>query len=136
MTKADWLGDSVGFTAKSHAVKYLSEWWGRSQLSSLQQAAWANLPILNEWHQLDAKVDPLAFHEKWWGERLLEPAGGKYVWNATDATMESTALGHPGRPKGTRATIPTALALLRDAKFGITFEREGLRARIDVKREK
>lgn len=136
MAKTEWLGDSLAFTAKPQAVKYLSEWWGRSRLSQLQQAAWANIPILNEWHQLDAKIDPVAFHEKWWGERLLEPAGGKYVWNPTDGTMESTTLGHPGRPKGTRATLPASLASLRNVNLGITFEREGLRARIDIRREK
>ena len=129
-----WLGDSLGFTAKPKAAEYLRDWWGRSGLSSVQRAAWANIPILNEWRQLDSRTDPVAFHERWWGERLLEPAGGKYVWNPDDGTMESTLLGHPGRPKGTRATVPATLAGLRGADFGVTFEKDGLRARIELQR--
>jgi hypothetical protein len=130
-----WLGDSVGFTAKPQAAKYLREWWGRSMVQSMQSAAWANLPILNEWHALNATVDPVAFHEQWWGERLLCPTGGPFVWNEGDGTMESKALGHPGRPKGTMGTLPAMLNSIRDGHFGITFERDGLRARVDIRRE-
>lgn len=132
--KPAWLGDSLGFTTKPRAAYYLREWWGRSGLTSVRQAAWANIPILNEWRQFNRVNDPVEFHERWWGERLLEPAGGKYVWNAEDRTMESTVFGHPGRPKGTRATLPAAVAGLRGADFGITFERDGLRARFELAR--
>lgn len=130
-----WLGDSVAFAAKPQAAKYLREWSGRSALSSMQSAAWANLPILNEWHSLNSSVDPVAFHEKWWGERLTCPAGSSFVWNAADGTMESKTLGHPGRPKGAIGMLPTMLNAIRDGQFGITFERDGLRARVDLRRE-
>jgi len=129
-----WLGDSLGFTTKPKAAEYLRSWWSRSGLSSVQQEAWSNIPILNEWRQFNRVSDPVAFHEQWWGERLLEPAGGKYVWNPDDGTMESTVFGHPGRPKGTRAILPAALAGLRGADFGITFERDGIRGRMELAR--
>jgi hypothetical protein len=130
-----WLGDSVAMSAKPEAAKYLREWWGRSMLSSMQMAAWTNLPILNEWHALNPASDPVAFHEQWWGERLLCPAGGTYVWNDADGTMESKALGHPSRPKGTAGMLPALLNSIRGGQFGITFERDGLRARVDIRRE-
>ena len=82
-----------------------------------------------------ASVDPVAFHEKWWGERLTCPAGSSFVWNDADGTMESRTLGHPGRPKGAIGMLPTMLNAIRDGQFGITFERDGLRARVDLRRE-
>ncbi|MFO0801662.1 MAG: hypothetical protein U0791_00875 [Gemmataceae bacterium] len=129
-----WPGDSLGGTVQPKAVGYLREWWGRSGVNQMQRAAWSNLPILNEWHGFGRVSDPVVFHEKWWGERLVEPAGGKYVWNADDGTMESTVFGHPGRPKGSRATLPAALSRLRGADLGVTFEKDGLRARIELAR--
>lgn len=100
----------------------------------MQSAAWANLPILNEWHALNPAIEPVAFHERWWGERLLCPTGGAYVWNDSDGTMESNHLGHPGRPKGTAGLMPALINSLQAAQFGITFEREGLRARVEIQR--
>jgi hypothetical protein len=130
-----WAGDSLGFAAKAQATKYLHDFMFGSSLHQIRGACWANLPILNEWHALDPSGDPVAFHEKWWGERLLCPAGGKFVWNAEDGTMESTILGHPGRPKEPQAIESPFLKSLREAQMGITFEMNGLRARVDLRRQ-
>jgi hypothetical protein len=130
--KFTWLGDSMAFTAKPEAMRYLGELWsGNWQMKS---AAWANIPILNEWHKLNPKIDPVEFHEKWWGERLICPAGGKYVWNAADGTMESTVLGHPRRPKEATDIVSPLLKSLRDVQMGVTFQSDGLRARVEVKK--
>ncbi len=130
-----WRGDSVELRAKPQAAQYLREWWGRSMLSSMQSASWANLPILNEWRTMNDSINPIDFHERWWGERLLCPTGGSYIWNENDGTMESKQLGHPGRPKGTAGMMPGLVNSIRAAQFGITFEREGLRARVNIQRE-
>jgi hypothetical protein len=130
-----WIGDSMAFTAKPDAMRYFGEFWSGSGNWQLRSASWANIPILNEWHNLNPNVDPVEFHEKWWGERLMCPAGGKYVWNATDGTMESTVLGHPRRPKEMGPIISPLLKSLRDVQMGVTFQMDGLRARVEVKRE-
>jgi hypothetical protein len=130
-----WIGDSMAFSAKAQATRYLHDFMYGSDLYQLRGACWANLPILNEWRKFDPQVDPVAFHEKWWGERLLCPAGGKYVWNAADGTMESTLLGHPSRPKNPGPVTSPFLRSLREAQMGITFQMNGLRARVDVRRE-
>jgi hypothetical protein len=135
MSGFTWIGDSMAFSAKPEATRYLHDFMYGSNLHQLRVACWANLPILNEWHRLDASGDPAGFHEKWWGERLLCPAGGKYVWNAADGTMESSILGHPGRPKNPGAISSPFLRSLRDAQMGVTFQMDGLRARVDVRRE-
>jgi hypothetical protein len=132
---AEWLGQSAAFHARPHGVQFLAQVWGKWGTESYQQAAWANVPILNEWKRLAPDADPVAFHEKWWGERLLCPAGGAYVWNANDGTMESSVLGHPGRPKNAPALLPAALRNFREAKGGVTFEMNGLRARIELTRD-
>jgi hypothetical protein len=49
--------------------------------------------------------------------------------------MESTILGHPGRPKEPQAIESPFLKSLREAQMGITFEMNGLRARVDLRRQ-
>ena len=65
---------------------------------------------------------------------LLCPGGGKYVWNDQFATMESTVYGHPGLPKHGPAA-PPVLSSFSSADFGLTLENNGLRARVELKRE-
>src|SRR6185295_17610682 len=107
-----------------------------AQGEAMQRLSWANIPILNEWKRLYPQSDPVAMHEKLWGVKLLCPAGGKYVWNEKYLTMESTVLGHPGEPKAPpRDKLLTPLARLRSGNFGLTFENQGLRARVVIERE-
>ena len=77
----------------------------------------------------------VAFHEKVWGIKLVCPAGGQYVWNDADQTMESTAFGHPGAFKDIAQT-PDPLAGVELLAGGLTFEEDGLRARVTIKTDK
>jgi hypothetical protein len=94
----------------------------------LQQLAWANLPALNEWKRRYPDQDPVKVHERLWQTRLLDPAGGAYVWNERFQTMESTTFGHPGAPKA-GPKLPPQLTDVARAAMGVTFEDQGLRAR-------
>jgi hypothetical protein len=102
--------------------------------SALSLQCWNNLQILNEWHRLYPERDPVALHEAVWGERLVCPAGGNYVWNFKWRTMESTHLGHPGEPKPGPDTIGP-LRDLKSAGFGITFQDGGLHAIAEIERQ-
>ncbi len=99
----------------------------------MQERAWANLPILNEWKRLFPNEDPVVVHERLWHTKLVCPGGGKYVWNDEWKTMESTVYGHPGQPKdGPWASA--AMLPFETANFGLTFEEQGLRARMELTR--
>ena len=100
----------------------------------MQQLAWNNLPILNEWHRRFADEDPLAVHETFWQQRLTCPGGGTYRWNPEWRTMESTIYGHPGQPR-TGPSLPVGLQRFATGNFGITFEENGLRARVQLLQE-
>ena len=102
---------------------------------AMQLLAWGNLPILNEWKRLYPDQDPVAVHERVWKVRLLDPAGGRYVWNDRWQTMESTVYGHPGEPK-TGPDVPPALIDFAHASFGLTFENQGLRASLSLERKR
>ena len=90
--------------------------------AALQATSWANLPILNEWHRRFPGEDPVAVHERLWGERLVCPGGGRYVWNQDWQTMESTAYGHPCAPKPGPA-LASLLGPLGDLDTGLTLTR-------------
>jgi hypothetical protein len=96
-------------------------------ISELQQVSWGNLHILNEYKSVWPDRDPVQVHEQLWGIRLVCPGGGRYAWDAEWQTMESSALGHPGKPlRNTDRFLP--LQGWKRGNFGLTFENEGLRA--------
>jgi len=131
-----WLGDHVGLFADRGLIEVMDHLAGPddSFASHLRHASWSNLPILNVWKRLFPEADPVAVHEKVFGVRLVCPGGGTYVWNAAWRTMESTAYGHPGEPKdGPEDVLP--FAGWRCGRFGLTFEKEGLRAACELQKE-
>jgi hypothetical protein len=100
---------------------------------ALQELAWGNLPILNEWKRRYPDEDPQMIHERFFQTRLLDPAGAQYVWNEQLQTMESAVYGSPAQPKEGPATLNMLHGILR-GNFGVTFENDGLRARVELDR--
>ncbi len=100
----------------------------------VQNLAWSNIPILNEWRRLYPDKDPVELHARLWKTRLVCPGGGKYVWNDEWQTMESTLYGHPAQPK--TGPLPSLESFgIRAADFGLTFVDGGLRARAEITRK-
>ena len=126
-----WLGESMGLQLDRSALAILNNLSRESYQHEMQRLAWSNLPILNEWKRRYPDHDPVALHEQFWQARLVCPGGGKYVWNNEWQTMESTVFGHPGQPK-LPARDASPLAALAHVNFGLTFEQQGLRARVEV----
>jgi hypothetical protein len=129
-----WLGDHLALRAHKGALDLLERLFGRPFQSTLQARAWSNIPILNEWHRVYPDQSPVAFHQRYWQTRLSDSGGGQYVWNDEWQTMESTSFGHPGAPKGTASVWPTLLTRAERLDMGVTFENDGLRARMAIDR--
>ena len=100
----------------------------------MQRLSWANIPILNEWKRRYPDRDPVEVHEAYWQRKLVCPGGGRYRWNESWQTMESTVYGHAGEPKD-GPSWPASLARLSHGNFGLTFQDDGLRARIQIRRK-
>ena len=132
-----WLGSNLALEVDRKILDTAAGVMGErpaERQRAMQVVAWSNLPILNEWMRRYPDQDPVAVHERVWKIRLLDPAGGSYVWNDTWQTMESTVYGHPGEPK-TGPDVPPALIDFAHASFGLTFENQGLRARASLERK-
>jgi hypothetical protein len=129
------LGESVDFSVKLRDGKILAAVTRDDYERQLRRLAWGNLPILNEWHRLYPNADPVALHERWWGVKPVCPGGGKYVWNETWQTMESSVFGSPAVPKSGPA-LPPQLRDFSGGRYGLTFEPQGLRARGELLRKK
>jgi hypothetical protein len=128
-----WLGSSLGLRAEKDALDVLGGLWGGGIGNSLRASAWTALPILNEWKRRFPNEDPVALHERLWGVRLTTPADGTFAWNDAMQTMEASDYGSPAAPKdGPR--LPRALETFLRAEFGLSFEGEGLRARVELER--
>ena len=126
-----WQGSSLGLQVQRKFADVLLKAMADDYQAHLQQLAWNNLPILNEWRRLYPDRDPVKLHEQLWGVKLLCPGGGAYVWNETWQTMESSVLGHPGQPK----TVPNLpFPAITDVNLGVSFENQGLSAKGSVNR--
>ncbi|MCL2639859.1 MAG: hypothetical protein FWD53_03345, partial [Phycisphaerales bacterium] len=129
-----WIGSNVAVRVDRQALE-MANILSRSEYEvAMQRSCWNNLPILNEWRRLYPDRDPVAVHEQLWNSLLRCPGGGKYVWNDKYQTMESTVYGHPGEAKQGPAA-PPVLSEFSNADFGVTFEHNGLRARVELRRD-
>lgn len=135
-----WDGAHAGLALRRRGLELLEFLFADEVAEALRRDSWRNLPILNEWRQLHPELDPVALHERVFGERLACPGGGAYVWNEEWNTLESSVFGHPGVPKdGPRR--PKAWEGLAGARFALEFESasargpDGLRVRAELTRE-
>jgi hypothetical protein len=132
-TPPQWLGENFCVSVDGKLVELLHTALGSHYHEQMQLRSWANLGILNEWHARYPGEDPVALHEQFWQRKLICPGEGEYRWNTEWHTMESTAYGHPGEPRQA-AALPALLRSLTAANFGQTFEDNGLRARVELRR--
>ncbi len=132
---AGWLGESMAVKFENVLPSYFL-WF--AEVADPRQAAqtnsWSNLPILNEWKRRYPDRDPVEVHRRFWNTELVCPGGGKYVWNEQWRTMESTVFGHPGELKMPEK-FDAPLFPFAKASFGITFEMDGLRSRLELLRD-
>ncbi|MBN2580901.1 MAG: hypothetical protein JXB10_18085 [Pirellulales bacterium] len=128
-----WLGESLCLQARHEILECVAALVRREYQQKMQARAWSNLPILNEWKRRYPNEDPVKLHARFWQTELVCPGGGKYVWNAKWQTMESTVYGHPGAPKEGPPAPPLLESLTR-GDFGLTFEEQGLRAKVILAR--
>jgi hypothetical protein len=128
-----WPGSNVGLYVDRKVLDVLAAVGHQQYEQAMQLRSWGNLPILNEWKHRYPNEDPAKVHWRVWHTELVCPGGGRYVWNEKWQTMESTVYGHPGQPK-TGPAAPPALAGFANGAFGLTFEDQGLRARVELRR--
>jgi hypothetical protein len=132
-TARPWLGGNLALQVDQQAWHTLGMISGTEYQTLMQTRAWSNLTILNEWKRRYPDKDPVALHEQFWQLRLTCPGGGQYVWNEDLKTMESTVYGCPAAPRNGPLTAPV-LQSIKLGSFGLTFEPQGLRARIALDR--
>jgi hypothetical protein len=130
-----WLGEHLCLEAGKTAIQAFAVLSSDSYQDQMQRLSWGNLPVLNIWRQMYPDRDPIELHQRLWGVKLTCPGGGKYVWKDAWQTMESTVYGHPAEPKAGPA-VPPQLGMFDRARFGVTFEEQGLRARAELQRAK
>ena len=128
-----WLGKHAGLRVSPRALEVLDMLSRDTRVERLREASWAALPVLNELHRAAPGVDADELYEKLWGVRLVCPAGGSYVWNERLGTMESTATGSPAEPKDVKPA--PFLPGIASGEFGLTFENDGVRARLELERD-
>ena len=133
-TVPDWIGDNMCLRIDGRFLDVFQPLFAENYRQMMQARAWGNLPILNEWKRRYSDKDPVKVHEQFWHRRLVCPGGGEYRWNTEWQTMESTLYGHPGKPKPGPAW-PAAFRDVQLGNFGITFEENGLRARVELRRK-
>lgn len=129
----EWIGSNLGLQVDQKLLRVLAAVGHSEYETAMQLRAWNNLFILNKWKNRYPDMDPVALHERFWHEKIICPGGGEYRWNAKWQTMESTVYGCPAAPQHGPAA-PPVLATIKNGNFGVTFENQGLRARVSLER--
>jgi hypothetical protein len=128
-----WLGESAALRIDRGLLRWIRDLTREDSLRASQSIAWSALPILREYHQRFPDRDPFALHAELFGTRLEDPAGGTYVWDERWSTHAASLYGHPAAPIA-GPSWPLALERLQEIEFGVTFEADGLRARVGLQR--
>lgn len=123
-----WAGESVAVTLHPDALSLLGALCGSPMELERRNASYLNLYILNEWQRIFPNQDPAEVHARVLEQRLHCPGGGRYPYNADLLTVESSAYGCPAAPR-LDPLRPTIFQLFRAVDAGVTFEKDGLRAR-------
>lgn len=133
VSERPWLGSNIGLQVDRKAIETFGYVNRTRRQQAMQVLAWSNLLVLNEWKRLYPDQDPVDVHQRVWRIKLICPGGGRYVWNEKWQTMESTVYGHPGEPKE-GPELAAALNDVTHGSLGVTFEHQGLRARVSLDR--
>jgi hypothetical protein len=128
---APWLGRSLSFQADHSILPMIDAVFGDDYQARMQTMAWGNLVILNEWKRRFPDLDPVQLHRSLWQTEIVCPGAGELRWNDEWQTMESSIYGHPGEP-ATGSRWPDAMQRIDFINAGLTFEHEGLRARVSL----
>jgi len=127
-----WGGKSTALLVSKPISSLFEILMGTAIVKEIQKKSWLNLYALNEWKIELNQNNPVHYHHKVWKTKLHCPGGGRYRWNSQYQTFESTVFGHPGNPKSSSKykLFPT----MESMNFGITFERDGVRAQATFQR--
>jgi len=118
-----WLGQNLALRVDERAVPMLDRLYMLDIPGKMADSAWRNVSIMNEYQRRFPDQNPVAVHERLWGERLFCPNDGSYKWNETLRTFE---------PELDEMPQNSPIANVKEADLGVTFENEGIRARVQL----
>ncbi len=95
------------------------------------QLAWSNLPILNYFRHRYPDRDPAQVYSQLFGQTLIEPTGGEYVWNKQRSTYESTHHGYHLEPKA-GPILANTFGPSDTVETTLSFQDGGLRATLKM----
>ena len=118
----------MALSARQTGIEIVSLFGRDQMIGRMQSSAWGNIHFLNALRRDCGVEDAVGFVEQWWGERLVSPGGGEYIWNEELQSWESTDFGSPWNPKTVSSMELTPLSKIGYLDFDLTFEENGLRA--------
>lgn len=129
-----WLGRQVALRVDARGIELLRRLSRGDLVARAEAESWSSLFILNEWLRLFPGEDPVSVHERLFGARPVCPGGEGYAVDAATGLVRSTTYGRPGG-RQEAAPLPGPLTRLRAVDAGLSFENDGLRARVRLTRE-
>lgn len=132
--KADWLGKTLAFKADGAILPLIASMINNDIGLQLQQSAWTNARVLQEWKRRRNTSDPITLHQTWTGETLICPASGTFTWDPARKVLRSTNLGDPFDPKLELSNLNNILRRAKSIRAGFTLEEDNLRAAFELNR--
>lgn len=105
----------------------------RTQIRRQSKLAWSNVPALNYLRHRYPDRDPAQVYARLFGEQIVGPADGDYVWNPDHETYESSNYGSVMQPKdGPVVVLPIGPG--DRIRTQISFQDNGLRAKLSLEK--
>jgi hypothetical protein len=124
-------GPQIATRVTGAGMNLLSQGNYYAGLNRMHRLTWGNIPILNYLRHQYPDRDPMQVYRQLFGQTLLEPGGGQYVWNDKVGTYVSTLQGHHLDPKVGPA-LGLALKPTDVVETTLSFQDSGLRATLNL----
>lgn len=128
-----WLGQHMALQIKPRFFRALEALTGQYYQQEFRSRSWKNLPLLNDLRREFGDVNAKSILWRFWSVLLVCPGGGIYRFDKASNSYYSTAYGSPVKPRIPMGT-PFPFRGIKAIDAGVTFETDGLRGRITIRR--
>ena len=128
---AKLLNPQMVMSVTGKAAETMTQTNYRGGLWRTHKIAWSNLPILNYLRSRYPDREPMDVYAKLFGQTLVEPTGGEYLWNEQQATYYSSHHGYHLDPQA-GPILANTFGTNDSVRTTFSFQDNGIRATMKV----
>ncbi|QDT12754.1 hypothetical protein [Planctomycetes bacterium K23_9] len=128
---AKLLNPQMVMNVTGQAAEAMTQTNYRGGLLRTHKIAWSNLPILNYLRSRYPDRNPMEVYSQLFGQTLVEPTGGDYLWNEQQATYYSSHHGYHLDPQA-GPILANTFGDEDSVRTTFSFQNGGIRATMNI----